>query len=162
MYSASCNMHDIWSTMYNKWWMLKSSLPKNVVFSAHVHMHNAAYISSITWNSISGLDSWLDFLVRVSCDVAVKLVSCKYFFQVIYCNDIEGRLPSKVVFHQRSSYSELPLSCPRAVPKLPPKWIKQYELGRLDKKNWIRNERMKEQAGAELCQAHLNLGFSYV
>ena len=34
--------------------MVKSSLPKNVVFSAHVHMHNAAYISSIMWNSISG------------------------------------------------------------------------------------------------------------
>ena len=28
--------------------MVKSSLPNNVVFSAHVDMHNAAYISSIS------------------------------------------------------------------------------------------------------------------
>ena len=34
--------------------MVKSPLPKDVVFSAHMHMHNAAYISSIMWNSISG------------------------------------------------------------------------------------------------------------
>ena len=29
-----------------------------IVFSAHVRMHDATYISSITSNSISGLDSW--------------------------------------------------------------------------------------------------------
>ena len=31
---------------------------KNVVFSAHLRMRDAAYISYITWNSFSGLDSW--------------------------------------------------------------------------------------------------------
>ena len=29
--------------------------------------------------------------------------SCKFFFQVLYCNPIKGCLPSKVVFRQRSS-----------------------------------------------------------
>ena len=38
--------------------MVYLSLPKNVVFSAHVHMSNTAYISFIKWNSFSGSDSW--------------------------------------------------------------------------------------------------------
>ena len=80
-----------------------SSLPKNVIFSAHMLMRNAAYISSIMWNSISGLDSSYDFQFGVSCAVAVKVRSCKYFFQVIYCNPMKGCLPSNVVFRQRTS-----------------------------------------------------------
>ena len=36
----------------------KSSLPKNVVFSAHVRMSDAILISSIMLNSISALESW--------------------------------------------------------------------------------------------------------
>ena len=67
-------------------------------------MRNAAYISSISWNSISGLDNWKDFRLGVSCAVTVMGRSCKYFLQVIYCNPIKGCLPSKVVFHQRSYF----------------------------------------------------------
>ena len=74
-----------------------------------MHMNDAMYISSITWNSISGLDSWYDFRFRVNCAVAVKVRSRKHFSQVIYCtpyrksSSIEGRLPLKVVFPRRSS-----------------------------------------------------------
>ena len=35
----------------------KSFLPKNVIFSAHMHIRDAAYISFITSNYISTLDS---------------------------------------------------------------------------------------------------------
>ena len=52
-------------------------------------------------------------------------------------SSIKDRLPSKVVFHRRSSSIKcrlLTLSCPRAAPKVPPKWIKQNELGCLDNK----------------------------
>ena len=35
----------------------KSSLPKNVVFSEHMHMHDATLISFINVNSIPTLDS---------------------------------------------------------------------------------------------------------
>ena len=35
--------------------------------------------------------------------MAVKVRSRKFSFQVVYCNPIKGRLPSKVVFRQRSS-----------------------------------------------------------
>ena len=133
-----------------------------------------------TWNSISGLDSWLDFRFKVSCAVAVKVRSRKYFFQVIYhtpywrSSSIKGRLPSKVVFHQSSSsingcmpskvvfYQRclpskvvfhprsssikgcLPskvVFCPQTAPELPPKWIKQNELGRLDKESLEKKDR---------------------
>ena len=43
---------------YGRFAQVFSRLCQYVVFFAHAHMHNAAYISSITWNSISGLDSW--------------------------------------------------------------------------------------------------------
>ena len=62
----------------------QSSLPQNVVFSAHVRMHNAASFYSITSNSISGLGSWEDIRLGVSCGVAVKVWSRQQFFQVIY------------------------------------------------------------------------------
>ena len=43
--------------------MVKLSLPTNVVFSVHVHICDAAYISSITSNSFLNLDSraWFHF-----------------------------------------------------------------------------------------------------
>ena len=41
--------------------MVKLSLPTNVVFSVHVHICDAAYISSITSNSFLNLDSWAWF-----------------------------------------------------------------------------------------------------
>ena len=41
--------------------MVQSYLSKNVVFSAHIHMRNVAYISFITSNSISGLDNRLSW-----------------------------------------------------------------------------------------------------
>ena len=54
-------------------------------------------------------------------------------------SSFRGCLPSKVIFHQRLSSIEgrLPSNvvfCPGAAPEVPPKWIKQNELGPLDNK----------------------------
>ena len=48
-----------------------SSLHENVVFSVCARMDNAAYILSIMWNSIYGLDAWYHFRFNISCGVAV-------------------------------------------------------------------------------------------
>ena len=44
---------------------------KNVVFSVCACVGNAAYIISIMWNSISGLDAWYHFRFNISCGLAV-------------------------------------------------------------------------------------------
>ena len=46
---------------------------ENVVFSVCARMGNAAYIISIMWNSISGLDAWYHFRFNISCGVALTL-----------------------------------------------------------------------------------------
>ena len=57
---------------------------ENVVFSVCAHMDNAAYIISIMWNSISGLEAWYHFQFNISCGVAVTVRSDKKKFQVIF------------------------------------------------------------------------------
>ena len=52
---------------------------------------------------------------------------------------IQGYLPMKAIFHRKLSSikGRLPSNvvfCPWAAPEVPLKWIKQYELGRLDNK----------------------------
>ena len=44
---------------------------ENVVFSVCVRMDNAAYIISIIYHSISGLEAWYHFRFNISCGVAV-------------------------------------------------------------------------------------------
>ena len=61
-----------------------SSLHKNVVFSVCAHMGNAAYIISIMWNSISGLDTWYHFRFNISCGVAVTVRSHQKKYQVTF------------------------------------------------------------------------------
>ena len=52
------------------------------VFSEHVFMLSAVYISFITFNSISALDSGKHFWVEVNCAVSVKVRSHQKYFQV--------------------------------------------------------------------------------
>ena len=54
---------------------VQSSLHENVVFSVCAHMDNAAYIISIMWNSISGLEASYHFQFNISCGVAVTVRS---------------------------------------------------------------------------------------
>ena len=63
---------------------VQSSLPENVVFSVCAQMGNAAYIISIMWNSISGLDAWYYFRFNISYGVAVMVRSHQIEFQVIF------------------------------------------------------------------------------
>ena len=49
-----------------------------------------AYIISIMWNSISGLDTWYHFQFNISCGVAVKVRSHQEKFQVIFSWGGEG------------------------------------------------------------------------
>ena len=51
-------------------------------------------------------------------------------------SSIEGRFPSKVVLHGRCLPSKVVFEI-RAAPELPPKWIKQNELGRLDNMTYV-------------------------
>ena len=46
------------------------SLHENVAFSVCACLGIAAYIISITLNSISGLDAWYNFRFNISCGVA--------------------------------------------------------------------------------------------
>ena len=57
-----------------------------------------------------------DFFIKY--DGILRRSGLKIFLMKVYV----GRLPFNVVFY------------PRAAPEVPPKWIKQYELGRLDNK----------------------------
>ena len=52
---------------------VQSSLHENVVFSVCACVGNAAYITFIMWNSITGLDAWYHFRFNISCGVAVKV-----------------------------------------------------------------------------------------
>ncbi len=61
---------------------IQSSLHENVVFSVCARMGNAAYITFIMWNSISGLDAWYHFRFNISCGVAVTVRSRQQKFQV--------------------------------------------------------------------------------
>ena len=51
------------------------SLLENVVFSVFARMGKAAYIISIVWNSISGLDTWYHFRFNINYGVAVTVRS---------------------------------------------------------------------------------------
>ena len=61
-----------------------SSLHENVFFSICVNMHNATYIIFIILNSISSLDAWYDFRIKISCGVAVMGRSHQTKFQIIF------------------------------------------------------------------------------
>ena len=61
---------------------VQSSLHENVMFSACGLMNNAAYIISIMWNSISGLEPWYHFRFNISCCVAVTVRSHQKRYQV--------------------------------------------------------------------------------
>ena len=52
---------------------IQSSLHENVIFSVCACMGNAAYITFIMLNSISGSDAWYHFRFNISCGVAVTV-----------------------------------------------------------------------------------------
>ena len=125
---------------------IKGRLPSKIVF----HQRSS---------SIEGrLPSKIVFHQRTS-SIEGHLPSKIVFHQ--RSSSIKGALPWKVIFHQRLSYikcclpskvifrgaPELTPSCPQAAPELPPKWIKQYELGRLDNKLTGTGRQTDRQAG---------------
>ena len=52
---------------------VQSSWHENVVFSVCARLCSAAYVISIMWNSISGLDTCYHFRLNISCGVAVTV-----------------------------------------------------------------------------------------
>ena len=70
---------------------VQSSLHENVVFSVCVGMSNAAYVISIMWNSISGLDAWYHFRLNISCGVAVTVRSYQKKYQVNFLGQLHFR-----------------------------------------------------------------------
>ena len=63
---------------------VQSYLHENVIFSVCVLMCNAAYVISIMWNSISGLDACYHFRLNISCGVAVTVRSHQKKYQVTF------------------------------------------------------------------------------
>ena len=125
---AGCMMQNdrnsgIWQSgisksLYKKWSSNESRLPMRVVIHLWSSSIEGRLPSKVKFHqrssSLKGCLPWkVVFLERSSSIMVV-------FNQ--RSSSIKGRLPSKVVFLLQ------------AAPELPLKWIKQYELGRLDNK----------------------------